>query len=84
MTEFCLTDYTLRGLLRAPRTYDELPKEFRRMRKAKGKLFREFGYETGCEAHQFTIQDLCGICQDLETFYKTTKSQVTKKKKEEK
>ena len=81
MTEFCLTDYTLRGLLRAPRTYDELPKEFRRMRKAKGKLFRQFGYETGCEPHQFTIQDLCNVCKDLETFYKTTKSEVTKKEK---
>ena len=81
MTEFCLTDYNLRGLLRAPRTYDELPKEFRRMRKAKGKLFREFGYETGCEPHQFTIQDLCNVCKDLRTVYNTTKSEVTKEER---
>jgi len=79
----CLTDldYTLSGRRRAPRTYEELKREVITMRKAKGKLYREFGFETGCKPDQFAITELCDIVDDLETFYKKYKTAVSEEER---
>ena len=76
-----MCDYTLRGLLKAPGTYEQLKKELARMRKANGKLFSKFGYVTGCNPDQFTISELCAIVDDLETSYKAVVSKVEARKK---
>ena len=74
-------DYTLSGRRRAPRTYEELKRELNTMRKAKGKLYLEFGYETGCKHEQFAISMLCKIVDDLKTSYKKNKTAVPKEER---
>lgn len=76
-----MCDYTLSGYLKAPRTFEQLKIELNMMRKANAKLFREFGYVTGCKPHQFTISELCNIVDDLKIFYKKNKTAVSKKEK---
>lgn len=76
-----MCDYTLSGLLKAPRTYEQLKKELARMRKANGKLFSKFGYVTGCNPDQFTISELCAIVDELKTSYKDVVSKVEARKK---
>ena len=72
MSDF-LTDYTLSGPRRAPKTYEQLMTELDIMIKAKGLLYSEFGYQTGCKPDQLTIFKLCDICYDLRKFYKKNK-----------
>ena len=79
-----ICDYTLRGHLKAPRTFEQLKTEIDRMRKANGRLFREFRYVTGCEHDQFAISDLCDIVDDLKTSYKKNKTAVSKKERKKK
>lgn len=79
-----MCDYTLSGLLKAPRTFEQLKTEIYRMRKANGKLFREYGYVTGCKPDQFAISELCDIVDDLKTSYKKNKTAVSKKERKEK
>ena len=78
-----MCDYTLSGLLKAPRTFEQLKTELDRMRKANGKLFHELGYVAGCKPDQFTISELCDIVNDLETSYKKNKNSGPKPSKEE-
>ena len=78
-----MCDYTLSGLLKAPRTYEQLKTELDRMRKANGKLFHEFGYVTGCKPDQFTISELCAIVDDLKTSYKKNKTAVPKEERKQ-
>ena len=78
-----MCDYTLSGLLKAPRTYEQLKTELDRMRKANGKLFRKFEYVVGCKPDQFTISKLNVICKNLKTSYKKNKTAVTKEEKKE-
>ena len=79
-----MCDYTLSGLLKAPRTYEQLKTELDRMRKANGKLFHEFGYVTGCKPDQFTISELCDIVDNLKKSYKKNKTAVSKKERKQK
>ena len=79
-----ICDHTLSGHLKAPRTFEQLKTEIDRMRKANGRLFREFRYVTGCEHDQFAISDLCDIVDDLKTSYKKNKTAVSKKERKEK
>ena len=78
-----MCDYTLSGLLKAPRTYEQLKTELDRMRKANGKLFREFGYVTGCNPDQFTISELCDIVDNLKTSYKKNKTAGPKEERKQ-
>ena len=78
-----MCDYTLSGLLMAPRTYKQLKTELDRMRKASGKLFRKFEYVVGYKPDQFTISKLSEICKNLKTSYKKNKTAGTKEEKKE-
>ena len=78
-----MCDYTLSGLLMAPRTYEQLKTELDRMKKANGKLFRKFEHVIGCKPDQFTISKLSEICKNLKTSYKENKTAVTKEEKKE-
>ena len=78
-----MCDYTLSGLLMAPRTYEQLKTELNRMRKANGKLFRKFLDVTGCKPDQFTISKLSEICKNLKTSYKKNKTSVPKEVRKE-
>ncbi len=82
-----MLDYTLSGLLKAPRTYEQLKTELDRMRKAHGKLFHVvFGQilgVTGCKPDQFAISELCDIVDDLKTSYKENKTTVSKEERKQ-
>ena len=78
MTGYQMTDYTLSGRLRAPQNFDQLKTEINRLKKAKGNLYREFGYMAGCNPDQLGIAELCDICEDLKTFYKRSKNHISK------
>ena len=78
-----MCDYTLSGLLMAPRTYEQLKTELDRMRKASGKLFRKFEYVVGYKPDQFTISKLSEICKNLKTSYKKNKTSVPKEVRKE-
>ena len=74
-----MSQYTLDGHLKAPRTYEQLKTELVRMKKANDKLFREFGYITGCQPNQFSISKLSRIVDDLKRSYKENKNTMPKK-----